>query len=187
MSRWIYSFGLLLLVHTGVAGAATEWRMDPHASELLFQVSYQGEPAPGSFAKFDTQMHFDPAHPADGRLRVTVKLASIDMGSDDLNAAVRGPEWFDMHKFSQAEFSSSGFKRIAAGRYVATGTLQLKGMKRAVEVPFSWKPDGQAAMMRGELALDRTAFGIGTGDWATGDPIGLSVMVRFNVRLVPAG
>jgi polyisoprenoid-binding protein YceI len=37
--------------------------------------------------------------------------------------------------------------------------------------------------MAGELTLDRTRFGIGSGEWATPDPIGLDVKVKFKVTL----
>jgi polyisoprenoid-binding protein YceI len=185
VSRWVYSFGLLLLLLAGTA-AATEWRMDPMASELLFQVYYEGEPAPGNFSRFDTRFQFDPAHPADGKLKVTVKLTSIDMGSAEINDAIQGKEWLDLSKFTEAEFNSAEIIKVGSNRYVAKGTLRLKGVKRAVEVPFTWVPEGKAARMRGELTVDRTAFGVGTGEWASADPISLGVKVRFNVRLLPA-
>lgn len=185
MSRWIYSFGLVLLLFCGAA-TATEWRMDPMASELLFQVYYEGEPAPGSFSRFDTRFQFDPTHPADGMLKVTVKLASIDMGSAEINDAIRGKEWLDLSKFTEAEFHSAEIMQVGSNRYVAKGTLRLKGVEHPVMVPFTWVPEGKAARMRGELTVDRTAFGVGTGEWASADPISLGVKVRFNVRLLPA-
>ena len=165
---------------------AADWRMDPAASRLEFSASYQGEPAPGKFKQFDTRLNFDPARLAKSELIVTVKLTSIDMGSAEINDAVRGPEWFDLAKFMQAEFRSTDIKRAAADRYIARGTLNLKGAQRPLEVPFRWKADGKSATMAGEITLDRTAFGIGTGEWAAGDPIALAVKVKFDLRLQPA-
>lgn len=185
MSRWVPVVALLGAIGAGPAGAA-EWRMDPMASELLFQVSYQGEPAPGNFKKFETRFRFDPARPAEGMLNVKVQMTSIDLGSADLNDAVRGEEWLNLGKYADAEFRSNEIKRVAADQFVAKGTLQLKGMRQPVEVPFTWKSDGAGARMMGELLLDRGKFGIGTGEWANADPIGLGVKVRFNVRLVQA-
>jgi polyisoprenoid-binding protein YceI len=183
--RWIGLLSLLWLVCAGTAAAA-EWHMDPTASELSFQVSYQGAPAPGSFKQFGTQLRFDPARPAGGALNVTVKMASVDMGSADINEAIRGTEWLDLGKYAQAEFTSADIKRVADGRYIADGTLRLKGVQRPVQVPFTWMSEGNAARMKGELTLDRTAFGVGSGEWAAADPIALAVKVRFNVRLIPA-
>lgn len=184
MKRWLLPIALLALIPA--AAAAADWRMDPTASELTFVVSYQGSPAPGAFKRFDTQLRFDPARPADGTLRVTVGLASIDMGSTDLNQAASAPEWLDLDKFTEAEFQSTAIKHAAADRYVAHGTLRLKGAQKVIEVPFTWKRDGKAATMTGALSLDRTTFGVGTGQWASGDTIGTEVKVKFHVRLLPA-
>jgi polyisoprenoid-binding protein YceI len=185
VKRWMGLLSLLWVVYAGAAAAA-EWRMDRTASLLSFQVSYQGSPAPGSFTQFGTQMRFDEAHPESGKLNVTVKMTSVDMGSADINEAIRGTEWLDLGKYAEAEFTSAAIKRVAVDRYIADGTLRLKGMQRAVQVPFTWMRAGNAARMKGEVTLDRTDFGIGSGEWAAADPIAHAVKVRFDVRLVPA-
>src|SRR6266481_2083560 len=113
--------------------------MDPAASRLSFRASYQGEPAPGSFKQFDTRLRFDPAHLKESSLQVTVKVTSVDMGSGDINEAIRGPEWFDFGKFTEAEFRSTDIKSAGSDRYVARGTLRLKGASQPLEVPFTWK------------------------------------------------
>lgn len=184
MNRCVYGCLVLMLAYAG-SGVAADWQMEPAASRLEFTATYQGEPAPGQFKQFGTKLRFDPARPGKSELVVTVALTSFDMGSAELNDAVRGPEWFDLAKFMQAEFRSTDIKATSADRYVARGTLNLKGTQRAIEVPFRWKADGKNATMTGEIVLDRTAFGIGTGEWATGDPIAVSVKVSFNVRLRP--
>ncbi|HLF23956.1 MAG TPA: YceI family protein, partial [Burkholderiales bacterium] len=182
----IYVCSLLVTMLFARPAMAADWRMDPGGSRLEFSASYQGEPAPGRFKQFDTRMNFDPARLGKSELIVTVKLSSVDMGSAEIDEAVRAPEWLNLSKFTRAEFRSTDIKRAATDRYVARGTLNLKGRQRPLDVPFSWKPDGKAATMMGEVTLDRTAFGIGTGEWATGDPIGVGVKISFNVRLQPA-
>ena len=185
MNRCVYGCLVLMLAYAG-SGKAAEWRMEPAASRLEFTATYQGEPAPGQFKQFDTKLRLDPARPDKSELVVTVTLTSFDMGSAELNDAVRGPEWFDLAKFVRAEFRSTDIEAAGTGRYVARGTLSLKGTKRPIDVPFQWRADGKDATMTGEIMLDRTAFGIGTGEWATGDPIAVSVRVNFNVKLRPA-
>lgn len=182
MIKWMSALGLLCLLTAGAAAAA-DWRMDPAASRLAFEASYQGEAVPGTFKQFDTRLHFDPAKPADSRLEVTVKLPSADFGSAEINEAVREPEWFDFARFMEASFVSTDIQRAAPDRYIARGMLRLKGASHTVAVPFTWKASGNSAEMKGELTLKRTAFGIGTGEWATDDPIGTDVKVIFDVRL----
>jgi polyisoprenoid-binding protein YceI len=66
---------------------------------------------------------------------------------------------------------------------VARGTLTLKGVKQPVEVPFTWAPSGDGAIMEGELTLRRGDFGIGLGEWKTTGTIGAEVKVKFRIKL----
>lgn len=186
MRRFARSLGALVLsLSSGVAGAA-DWVMEK-GSRLEFAASYEGEPVPGIFREFDTRLQFDPDEPARGRLQVTVALASAETESTDVNEAIRAAEWFDVARFPRAEFTSSEIRATGPKRYLARGTLRLKDVRREVAVPFTWEGTGDSATMEGELALKRTAFGIGMGEWASGNPIGLDVKVKFKVKLHRAG
>lgn len=186
MNRLARLLGVLLLLAIGAAHA-TEWKMDSANSRLEFFITYEKEAAPAVFRQFDTRLTFDPRKPGDGRLNVTVTVTSADFDSADVNQAIREPEWFDFARFPKAEFHSNDIRGTGPGRYVAHGTLSLKGARKDVAVPFSWQGSDDTATMEGELTLDRSAFGIGTGEWASGDVIGLDVRIKFRVALRKAG
>jgi polyisoprenoid-binding protein YceI len=105
------------------------------------------------------------------------------MDSGDINATIRGTEWFDAARYGHARFESRRITRQEPGGYVAHGTLMLKGVERETAVPFAWHSAGPSATMTGRFDLRRTAFNIGTGDWSDGSTIGLEVEVRFDVHL----
>ena len=48
-------------------------------------------------------------------------------------------------------------RRAEGNRYVARGTLSLKGVKQQVEVPFTWTGSADGATMEGELSVKRGA------------------------------
>ena len=180
---------IIVLLAAGAAGAAgaAEWQLDPAASRLDFDASFEATPSPGRFRDFDVRLGFDPAQPAGGHLDVGIKVASASMASADIDKAIAGPEWFDFAGHPQAEFHSSDIRRLQPGgnRYVARGTLSLKGLQKPVEVPFTWTPGADGAGMDGEFTVQRAAFGIGTGEWLATDVIGPDVVVRFHARLKP--
>jgi polyisoprenoid-binding protein YceI len=178
---------LALLFAIALPAAAAEWRMDPAASKLEFAATFEKTPAPGVFKEFDARLSFDPEKTADSRLEVTIKVASADMVNADVNKAIAGPEWFDFARHPRATFRSSGIQRTGAGRYLAKGTLTLKGVERPVEVPFTWNAGADAATMEGEFTVQRSAFNIGTGEWIATNVIGPDVKVKFRVRLRKAG
>jgi polyisoprenoid-binding protein YceI len=164
---------------------AADWKMDPAASKLEFIATFEKNPAPGVFKEFDTRLSLDPAKPAGGSLHVTIKVASADMNIPDVNKEIRNRDWFDYAGFPQAEFHSTEL-RADGKRYVARGTLTLKGVKQAVEVPFTFTPSADGATMEGEFTLKRGDFGIGLGEWKATDTIGADVKVKFRVKLKKA-
>ena len=172
----------LLALCAPLLAQGADWKMDPAGSKLEFIATFEKNPAPGVFREFDARLRFDPEKPAGGSLEVTVKVASADMNIPDVNKEIRNKDWFDYSGFPQAEFRSSDLRRDGKG-YVARGTLTLKGVKQAVEVPFTWSASGDGALMEGELTLERGAFGIGLGEWKATDTIGADVKVRFKVKL----
>ena len=181
---WIVPFGFFISTQV----LAADWKMDPVESRLEYVATFEKNAAPGVFKEFDTRLaRFEPDKPEGAKLDVTVKVTSADMKSGDVNRAIRGPEWFDFARFSQAEFHAEDIQRVAPGRYLARGVLSLKGVRKELEVPFTWQESANAATMEGELNVDRLQFGIGTGEWANGSTIGLGVRVKFNVRLRKAG
>ena len=167
--------------------AAAEWKMDAAGSRLEFAATFEKTPAPGVFKQFDTRLAFDGDAPAGGKLDVTIRVSSADMASADINKAIAGPEWFDFARHPQAAFQSSEIRRVDGNRYLARGTLTLKGAQRPVEVPFTWSAAGDAATLEGEFTVQRGPFNIGTGEWVTTNVIGPDVKVKFRVRLRKAG
>jgi polyisoprenoid-binding protein YceI len=172
---------LLGLLLAGPALAA-DWKMDPSGSRLEFIATFEKNPAPGVFKEFDARLRFDPDKPSGGSLDVTIKVASADMNIPDVNKEIRNRDWFDYDGFPKAEFHSTDLRRDG-GRYLARGTLSLKGAKQTVEVPFTWTASGDGAIMEGELTLKRGDFGIGLGEWKATDTIGAEVKVKFRVKL----
>ena len=174
--------GILALVVVAAAPAA-DWQIDAPRSKLEFVATFKSAKASGVFRSFDARVRFDPDHPADNHIDVTIAVASADMIDAEVNQAIRGPEWFDAARHPQAAFHSNDIRTLGANRYLAHGTLALKGIELPVDVPFAWSGAAGAATMTGELSVKRADFHIGTGEWAPTDIIGADVVVKFSVRL----
>lgn len=165
-----------------VQASAAEWRMLAE-SEFIFESTFEATVLPGRFPKFDVALEFNPDHPDAGHLQVTVDLEGATMGDPDIDAAIAGPEWFHIEDSPLASFTSDEIVALAPGQYVAKGELDLKGIRKKVDVPFTWSVSGKVAEMAGELTLQRTDFDIGSGEWSDGKAIGLSVRLIFTVHL----
>lgn len=164
---------------------AADWEMVPDRSELQFTATYEGQPAPGEFEELEVDLRFDPDAPESGHLKVRVDLGSADMGGAEVNQAIREPAWLNVAEFDRAVFVSDSIRAQGEDRFLAIGELRLKGTKEPVEVPFRWRRKDGRTILKGKVTIRRTRFGIGTGEWATEDPIGLDVRVRYKVTLRP--
>ena len=162
------------------AGAG-DWQMLDD-SEFLFEASFEGSPLPGQFNDFKVLTNFDAEDPDASALTVSVALAGADMDDPDINEAIAEAEWFDAANYPKATYKSRSIVATASGEYVAEGELDLKGVRKAVDVPFSWSETDDLAKMSGEFVLKRTDFGIGSGEWADGEAIGIDVRLKFDVR-----
>lgn len=165
----------LLLLALPLAGLADEWR-SVEGSRFTFQASFEGEPLPAEFREFDVVFTGD-------ELTVSVDLTKADMGDPDMNAILFDPMWFGAEAFKRADYRATRIDCNADDRCTAYGELDLKGTKQAVTVPFEWTVDGEQASLRGGLVINRSRFNVGSGEWSTGESIGLDVKLEFDLVL----
>ena len=151
---------------------------------LLFASRYDGEVFTGRFSEFATKLSFDPARPEAGKLDVTIGLASADTGNADRDSTLKTADFFDVAKFAQARYSATGFRKLADGRYVADGTLELRGVRKPVTLTFAWT-GGAQPVLEGKAVVKRLEFGVGGGDWADTSVIPDEVNISTRVALKP--
>ena len=173
---------LAALLASAPANAA-EYVQAP-GSTLAFASRYDGEVFTGRFSEFATKLSFDPARPEAGKLDVTIGLASADTGNADRDSTLKTADFFDVAKSAQARYSATGFRKLADGRYVADGTLELRGVRKPVTLTFAWT-GGAQPVLEGKAVVKRLEFGVGGGDWADTSAIPDEVNISTRVALKP--
>lgn len=151
------------------------------ASTLGFSTSWGGEAVEGRFSRWTADILFSPDALDASKVSVKIDLASVATGDGQRDESLVGSDFFDTGSHPTAIFTATKFRKTAEGRFVADGTLDLRGVKRPVSLPFSLKIDGDTARMRGVTSLDRTAFGVGQGEWAATDEIPAKVSIRVDL------
>lgn len=186
MKRLALCLTLSLLWCAG-AGAAC-WKPVPSSKSLTFTASQGGAPFPGEFKRYTAELCLDDKHPAKDTLQVDVDLDSVDTGLDEMDAALKGEDFFDTAKYPEGSFVSDSLKQVSPGHYSVTGKLTLKGVTKTLTVPFTWTPSkgGQQARLDAKTTLQRRDFGIGTGQWDDPQYVGLAVDVVFAITFAPA-
>ncbi|ESQ89258.1 hypothetical protein ABAC460_13250 [Asticcacaulis sp. AC460] len=160
----------------------TRWTLQKTGTSLGWSTTFQGETIDGAFDRFSADIAFDPDRLEASRVTVRIDLASSRSGDADRDTTVQGGQFFATEQFPQAVFDAKRFTAIGNGRYIAHGKLTLHGVTRAVDLPFTLSIKGDRATVSGETVVDRTVFGVGSGEFTGTDmvPAKVKVVVRLN-------
>lgn len=178
---WIGLAGAALLLATSAEAAG--FRFDASNSELAFTGDWSGEAVPGKFARFQGRAEFDASAPLQTRFRTEIEVASLDTDDEERDETMRGPDFFDAETHPRAIWESAGDCTAGGAALSCPGQLTLKGVTKPV--PLTITPAADGGGVEGRAELSRTAFGVGSGDWADTDTIADTVAIRFTLRWKP--
>lgn len=88
----------------------------------------------GRFNDFSGSFSYDENNPEASKVSVVIKTASLDTNHAERDKHLRGEDFFDVEKYPEARFVSTGFKDNGDGTAVLTGNLTLKGVTRPVTI-----------------------------------------------------
>lgn len=143
-----------------------DWAVSP-GGRVGFTARWNGDAVNGKFAAWRATIKFSPDLLVDSRIVATIDLASADTGDGQRDDSLKGSDFFDTALHPRATFTSQKITHLGGDRYAAAGTLDLHGAKRPVMLRFTLKIDGDTARVSGNTRIDRTAFGVGSGEWAS--------------------
>ncbi len=157
------------------------WIVDVENSSVTFEGVQEGALFDGRFNRFDAAIRLNPDDPAGAEIHAVIDMASVDAGDTDRNDALPTREWFHTKSFPVARFTSTEVRRAADGNYEAVGSLSMKGATRPVVLPFTLEVTGDTARAVGTIALDRTDYSVGEGEFADGKFVDAAVDVTVDV------
>ena len=163
------------------AAAPARWTVLP-GSTLGFATAWSGQTLTGRFDKWRADILFSPQALERSKVTVAIDVASVDTGDQQRDAALPTDDWLDVAAHPQAVFTAERFEKAGPERYVAHGRLTLRGVSRPVDLPFRLHITGDKAEASGVTSLDRTAFGVGQGEWQSTDQIPAKVTVSVDLK-----
>lgn len=170
----------------GSANATEYTSLDHEASTVIFSYSQMNVRMDGRFGELKaTDLSFDPAHPEAARVAVEVALASIDAGYAEANTELAKEEWLALNTHPLATFTSNKVEALGDANYQVTGELSIKGVKREVVAPFSFKEEGDTGIFEGGFTFERADFGVGEGQWKNFSIVANEIQITFRVVAIP--
>ncbi len=179
--RRSFAAALLLLGCAATPASAAHWTVDAAKSRLAFTVAWSGEPFTGVFKSWKADIDFDPADLGHSKAVVTVDLASEESDAPDDDDGLKGALGFAVDQYPKARFETVGVRRLPNGSYVADAKLTIRGVTRAVALPFTLAFEGGRVHMVGKTVVLRTDFGVGQGEWTSAKPVAHEVTVSVDL------
>ncbi len=163
------------------AGTTPVWTLMP-GGRLGWTSSWSGAAINGSFARWTSDIRFNPAALDKSKISVTVDLASVASGDGERDSTLKSDDFFSIAAHPKAVWTSGRIRSLGGNRYSADGSLSLRGVSRAMPLSFTLDLTGKDAKVSGGGTLNRTDFGVGQGDYAKTDEIPGPVSISFNFR-----
>ena len=174
----------------GLVATATKdpvkWGVEA-GSILGFTTAWSGTPIQGRFDRWSADVLFSPEALDRSKVVVSIDLASVNTGDKQRDATLPSADWFDAATHPKAVFTATRFQKLGGDRYLAHGTLALKGVAKPQDLTFHLKITGDRADVTGAATLERTAFQIGQGEFAATDQIPGKVAVKVSLKAKRAG
>lgn len=121
------------LVHLTVHAAPATYAFDKAHTSVQFAIQHHGiSTFRGRFNDVDGKVVFDPEKPEASSAEVTIKAASVDTNVPKLDDHLRNPDFFEVEKFPDITFKSTGVKKASRNRLQIEGNLTMHGHTRPV-------------------------------------------------------
>jgi polyisoprenoid-binding protein YceI len=143
------------------------YQIDPKHSAAQFKVRHMMiANVKGEFDRISGTVDYDPNNPDAAQIEAAIDVASISTRDTDRDANLKSPDFFDVAKFPEITFKSTGIAVHKDGHKV-TGDLTIHGVTKPVTLESeSLSPeinDGWGNLRRGLTAhthIDRRDFGL---------------------------
>jgi len=182
--------GLPICAVAETTAAVQRWVAQPDKSELGFIATQEGAQFSGQFHEFNVGLELVATDDGIGLLQINagIQLASVDTRYRDRDDYLVQQDWFYIDMWPQAVFQSSTIRQLGGGRFVADGTLSLRGVSQAAEVELELilEENGERGNLVGNASINRLDFGVGQGEWASTEWVGDEVNVTFDLYILRA-
>ncbi len=180
---------------TATATATGTYTLDPTHSSVGFVARHaMVTKVRGTFNDIDGRGNFDADNPANSRLEVTIRAASIDTRNADRDAHLRSNDFFDMDTYPTITFISTDVQPDGS-RFKVSGDLTIKAVTKSVTLDLeltgtATDPFGNTRLgLEGSTVINRKDWGV---NWnaaldAGGVLISEKITLQFDISAIKAG
>lgn len=190
MSRHLVraSASAILIMTAQPALAAEAYVFDPAHSSIHFEWSHFGfSTSNAELEEFSGTLMLQEGDIPASEVTVTIDMSSVDSGFETFNGHLTDRvEWFNVERYPQAIFESTGMVQVGDGRYEVTGELTLKDVTREVVLDTTINRIAEHPVSKARTigfdattTVSRTAFDMGRYAPAIGDDVTIRISAEM--------
>lgn len=160
----------LLLVILFVSFSLLAQTIKPE-NPIQFKIKNAGITVDGAISDWMVEVDFDPKKLGASSIRGTANPESIHTGIKLRDKHLQGREYFDVKKYPELRLQSKSFKTNGKNGFIGIFELQIRDVKKEVEIPFSVTNTGKQRKFKGEFVIDRLDFGLGEKSLVLSDEV----------------
>jgi polyisoprenoid-binding protein YceI len=146
------------------AAREVKYTFSSPTSQIVFVARDAQGKHEGSFGKFSGSIAVKNGDPEQGSVTVDIDMTSVQGGDPKLTRALKSPGFLDTTKFPEAHFVSQSVRNGGelGATDTVTGTLELHGVRKLIDVPATLHVRPNGVDVDAELSLSLKDFGLGS-------------------------
>ena len=169
--------------------AAGSYEVDARHTQVNWQVNHFGfNDYFGLFGDVTGTLDIDPANVGAAKVDVTIPIASVATSSAGLTTHLQSPDFFDVAKFSTAQFVSTSVA-VDGQRAIIKGDLTMLGVTKPVELETRFEGAGANPMSKKATVGFHASTTIKRSEWGmtkyvpmVGDEVKLRISIAFEKK-----
>lgn len=189
------SFAVILIAFSSItinAQEATKWNVDKSHTSINFTINRFFTEISGSFVNFSGNFDFNSNYLRGSETKFTIAVNSLSTSNEKRDEHLQSADFFDSERYPEITFTSIKFEKKSDAEYLIYGKLTIKDKTTEVILPMKITGEMEHPMAKGVFILsvvinatiNRTDYGVGTGNWATSAILGDEVKINIPMDLV---
>jgi polyisoprenoid-binding protein YceI len=144
---------------------------------IQFKIKNAGITVDGTIPDWMVEVDFDAKKLEQSSIRGSANPANIQTGIQLRDRHLQGREYFHIQKYPEINLQSKSFKASGKNAFIGIFELQIRDVKKEVEISFTVTQTGKQRKYKGEFVIDRLDFGLGEKSLVLSDEV--RVLIEF--------
>jgi polyisoprenoid-binding protein YceI len=158
------------------APLAGEWNADAANAKIQFTIEGPFGTVHGSFTGLKATLKFDPNDLPGSSISASVEANTVATGIGLRNHDLKKEDWLNVEKYPLISIQSNKIQKSNSG-FLADGDLTLKGVKKPIQLPFTFSATGNTGVFKGQFKIKRQDFNLLNTSKSVGDMVDISLEV----------